>query len=87
MLMIVMLTPPDISFPFVKDIYPVMLFASVVGMLLFSIVIWEEKQKRNTKPSDEELKINEIEDELKGNKEKIEKLEKEIEDLKKEKIN
>ena len=64
-----------------------MLFASVVGMLLFSIVIWEEKQKRNTKPSDEELKINEIEDELKGNKEKIEKLEKEIEDLKKEKIN
>ena len=87
MLMIVLLTPPDISFPFVKDIYPVMLFASVVGMLLFSIVIWEEKQKRNTKPSDEELKINEIEDELKGNKEKIEKLEKEIEDLKKEKIN
>ena len=94
MLMIVLLTPPDISFPFVKDIYPVMAFASVMGMLLFSIVIWEEKQKRNTAPNDEELQINEIEDELKGNSEKIkefeneiEDLKKEIEDLKKEKIN
>ena len=78
MLMIVILTPPDISFPFVKDIYPVMLFASVVGMILFSIVIREERQKINPELSDEELKINEMENE-------IESLKQEMKELKNEK--
>lgn len=85
MMMIVLLTPPDISFPFVKDIYPIMLFASVVGMFLFTIVVREERRKINPKLSDEELKIREIENELKENAEKIEKLENEIKELKKEK--
>ena len=86
MLMIVLLTPPDISFPFVKDIYPIMLFASVVGMLLFSIVIWEQNQKSDSELSDEELKIKEIEEKLKENDEKIKDLENEIKDLKNEKL-
>ncbi|WP_296845413.1 LytS/YhcK type 5TM receptor domain-containing protein [uncultured Methanobrevibacter sp.] len=77
MLMIVVLTPPDISFPFVKDIYPVMLFASVVGMIVFSIVVREERQKGNPEPSDEELKIREIESE-------IESLRQEMNEFKKE---
>ena len=77
MLMIVVLTPPDISFPFVKDIYPVMLFASVVGMIVFSIVVREERQKANPEPSDEELKIREMESE-------IESLRQEMNEFKKE---
>lgn len=83
MLMIVLLTPPDISFPFVKDIYPVMLFASVVGMLLFSVVIWEERQKSDEEISDELLKIKEIEAKLESNNEQIVELKSEIEELKK----
>ena len=85
MMMIVLLTPPDISFPFVKDIYPIMLFASVVGMLLFSIVVIEERQKIDPELTEEELKIQKIENELKENTEKIEALENEISKLKKEK--
>ena len=82
MLMIILLTPQDISFPFVKDIYPIMLFASVVGMLLFSIIIWEERQKSNDEISDEDSKIKEIEAELNSNNEQIEELKREIEELK-----
>ena len=61
-----------------------MCFASVVGMLLFTIVIRETKDKMNPKISDEEQKIKEFETELKEYDEKIEKLENEIKELKKE---
>ena len=39
--------PPDISFPFIKDIYPIMLFASFAGMILFSIVIKELREQQD----------------------------------------
>lgn len=80
MLMIVVLTPPDISFPFVRDIYPVMLFASVVGMIVFSIVVREERQKANPEPSDEELKIREMESEIESLRQEMNEFKKEMAD-------
>jgi two-component system LytT family sensor kinase len=85
MLLIILLTPPNISFPFIQNIYPIMLFASVTGMLLFSIVIRGIREKLDGKPSEEEQRISELENELKEYGEKIEKLENEIEELKKDK--
>lgn len=83
MLMIVIASPPEISFPYIRTIYPVMLFASVVGIILFAIVIREERQKGNTEVSYEELKIRELENQLEEYDEKIEDLRKEIRDMKK----
>lgn len=77
MLAIVIVTPPNISFQFVKDIYPIMLFASVVGMLLFSIVIRQVRQDIDPELSAEELKIKEIESELVELKNEIKELKKE----------
>ena len=59
MLTTLALTPPDISFPYISNIYPFMLFASVSGMILFSIMVREERQKTN---SFEEEGINELEE-------------------------
>jgi two-component system LytT family sensor kinase len=39
MLVVIMMTPPEISFPFITGIYPIMLFSSVIGVILFSIVV------------------------------------------------
>lgn len=83
MLMIVIMTPPNISFPFIHSVYPMMLFASVIGIILFSIVIKEERQKSDSSLSHEEKKILELENELEKTNEKVEKLENEIEELKK----
>lgn len=82
MLIVVVLIPSDISYPLIQNIYPIMLFASVVGMLLFSIVIKELKEHIN-QPSIEEEKIKELENKLEGYGEEIEKLKNEIKNLKK----
>ena len=87
MMLIIILTPQDISFPFVSSIYPVMLFGSVIGMLLFTIVIKEAKQNLNPSISEEEQKINEIKNELeKHYDEKIEEMKNELEKHYDEKI-
>ena len=78
MLIVVIATPQDISFPFIHDIYLLMVFASVIGMLLFSIVIKETRRNMNSELSYEEQKFNEFENEIKE-------LKKEIEELKNEK--
>ena len=83
MLIVVALTPSDISFPFIQHIYPLMLFASVAGMLLFSIVIKELREHINPQPSMEEEKIDALENKLKEYGEEIEDLKNEIKDLKK----
>ena len=83
MLLVVVMTPPNISFPFVEDIYPMMLFASVIGMLLFTLVVKERKKEINPQLSNEEQKINELENELERYDERIEKLKNEIVELKK----
>ena len=84
MLMIVIMTPPDISFPFVRNIYPIMLFASIIGMLLFSIVIQEARAKMTPEISYEEQKIREFEEEFKKQSDNNEQLKGEIEKLKDE---
>lgn len=78
MLLVVVLTPPDISFPYLYNIYPLMLFASVMGMILISITVRDEKEKLTSSSDDEEN-----EDELEGNDE-IEEMKAEIEELKNE---
>ena len=86
MMMVYMLTPPDISFPFILNIYPIMLFGSVTGMLLFSIVIIEKKEQLGSSLSYEEQKVEDMKNELKSYyDERIEELKMEIEDLLKEK--
>lgn len=86
MLLIVLMTPPDVSFPFISDIYPKMLFASVIGIILFSIVIKETKEIIDSPENEEENEINELKNELKEHDEKIEELKNEIRELKKEKM-
>ena len=83
MLMIVVLTPADISFPFVSDIYPLMLFASVTGMVLFLMIVREGKIKKK-EISYEELRFKEMENSLYELGEKVDELEEEIERLRKE---
>ena len=84
MLLILILTPPEISFPFIADIYPVMLFGSIIGIILFTIVIKETKAGMDEE-NGELLEIEDIGIKLKEYHEKIEELENEIEELKKEK--
>lgn len=85
MLMIVMISPPNISFPYVRHIYPIMLFGSVIGIILFTMIIREEKQSTKKPLSYEELKIKELENELEGYDARIEDLEAAIEEMRKEK--
>lgn len=85
MFLIVVLSPPSISFPFIKEIYPIMLFADVVGIALFKMIIKEQQQNTSKSLSYEEMKIIELENELEGYDERIEELETEIEKMKKEK--
>ena len=66
MLMIVILSPADISFPYIRNIYPIMLFASVIGIILFSIVVKEERDKEETIITYEEQKIKEFKEEYDG---------------------
>lgn len=80
MLVVVVMTPPNISFPFIASIYPVVLFASVVGSILFSMLIREERQKMGSRDLDEddwdEVRTQENEE--------VEKLKDEISQLKEE---
>lgn len=76
MLLFILMTPPDISFSYVHNIYPEMLFASVIGMTLFAVIV---RDKRKTDSTDS----SEIEKELEGNKE-IQELKNEIKKLKSE---
>jgi LytS/YehU family sensor histidine kinase len=82
MLLVVMLSPPDISFPYVQNIYPLMLFSSVVGIILFTMVVRSENEKMNTDDGEESV-VDEIEEGLKGSDE-VKELKDEIAWLKKE---
>jgi hypothetical protein len=83
MLLIVILTPNNISFHFVEDIYPLMLFASVMGMALFLMIVQEQTQPKK-EISYEEFRINEMENTLEEHLDRIEELEEEIDELKNE---
>ena len=72
MFLINILTNEQISIPIINTVYPPMLFASVIGILIFSILVEEQKE-------DDDESINSI---ITKQNEKIDKLEKEIEKLK-----
>ena len=80
MSLIVWLTPQNISIPYINDIYPLMLFGSVLGMILFIMIFKEVKYDKTV--SYEELRINELENTLDEYDDKIEKLQEDIEILK-----
>lgn len=86
MLIIVFLTPSNISIPYVSDIYPLMLFANVLGMILFVMILKEQKSGDKKPITYEELKIKEMENMLEEYDEKIEKLEQDIEKLKNKEV-
>lgn len=67
MLMVVILSPPSISFEFIRDVYPTMLFASVIGIILFSIVIRDEREKMDSQLDFEENMADESENEIESN--------------------
>ena len=81
MLLIVWMTPSNISVPYINDIYPLMLFGSVLGMILF-IMIFREVKSSNV-VSYEELRIRELENTLEEYDDEIEKLREDVELLKK----
>lgn len=79
MMLIVVLTPPSISIGYVNAIYPLMVFGSVFGMVLFLMIIKENKHDAH---SYEELRLNEFENTLDEYQNKIDQLEEDIEILK-----
>ena len=81
MLMVVFATPSDISFQYVRDIYPLMLFSSVIGVILFSIVVNDKLQDMESE--DVEDVVDELAEEV-GQSEEIQELRDEIGWLKKE---
>ena len=84
MLLIVILTPPYISIEYISDNYILTVFGSVIGMILFSMILNETKNKKFSGISYEELKINEMENILDEYNDRIEDLEEEIQELKKQ---
>ena len=80
MLLIILLTPPNISVPYVSGIYPLMLFASVLGIILFRMIIKEEKS--GTEITYEQLRIRELENTLEEYEDRFDKLEEDVEILK-----
>lgn len=80
MLFIVGLTPANISIPYINDIYPLMLFGEVLGMILFIMIFREVKS--DNKLSYEELKIMELENTLEEYEDRLDMLEEDIELLK-----
>lgn len=81
MMMIILITPSNSSFTFIKHIYSIMLFASVLGVILFSMAIKQERLKIEKPNNPEKQKINELETRLEGHNEKIEDLKNEIKRL------
>lgn len=80
MLLIIWLTPENISIPYVQTLYPLMLFGNVLGMILFLMIAREEKNKDIDY---EELRINELENTVEEYQDKVDRLEEDIELLKK----
>ena len=81
MLLVIVCTPPYISVDYVIKIYPLMLFSSILGMILFKMIVKEQKSGKTI--SYEELRIMELENTLDEYDEKISQLEEDVELLKK----
>lgn len=87
MLLVIMMTPPEISFPFITGIYPMMLFSSVIGVILFSIVVQDRMAEGD---SQYDGIVEQLEDEIDQSgeiqvlKDEIDWLKSEIRNLKKD---
>lgn len=75
MLMIILMTPPSSGVPLVLEIYIPMLYAGLMGLLLFKIIIAEIKMNADEKSFDAESEIKEIKASLKEHEKKIKHLE------------
>ena len=82
MLLIVILTPSYISIRYISHNYILTVFGSVIGMILFSMILNETKNKNFSGISYAELKINEMENILDEYNDRIENIEEEIQELK-----
>ena len=80
MLLTVVATPQNISIPYILDIYPLMLVSCVLGVVVFLLIISE--QKKGSPISDDDFRINELELALEDYENRVDKLEEEIEILK-----
>lgn len=75
MLFILLYVPSSMDVQLVNSIYPPMLFGSVVGIVLFKLVIKDNEEKsKNKKDIHEE--VDELKESLKEHEEKIDRLEK-----------
>lgn len=84
MVLVVMMTPPEISFNYIKSVYTIMLLGSLSGMFLFIISFKESKNANNPEITYEKQKIRELEKEFERHEAENENLRNEIESLKKE---
>lgn len=80
MLLIILFTPENISIPYINDIYLLTAFSSVLGMVLFKMIVKEEKTGESI--SYEELRINELENTLEEYEDRMDNLEEDIRFLK-----
>ncbi|WP_405305454.1 LytS/YhcK type 5TM receptor domain-containing protein [Methanobrevibacter sp.] len=81
MALIIWLTPPNISIVYINDIYPLMLFGGVMGMILCVMIFREVKSDNEF--SYEKLEIKELENTLESYQDELEKLQEDVELLKK----
>ena len=81
MLLIILLTPEKISIPYIHNIYILMAFGGVFGMILFKIIVKEIKDEPEIDYDD--LRIKELENTIDEYSDKIDQLEEDIEILKK----
>jgi two-component system LytT family sensor kinase len=74
MFLIILLVPFDTAIPLVCSLYPPMLFGSVIGIVLFKLVIKDSEEKSKVK-RDLESEVDELKLSLKEHEEKISNLE------------
>ena len=73
--MIILMKPASSGVPMVHDIYLPMVFAGLMGIMLFEMIIAEIKMDTDREPFDAESEIKELKASLKEHEEKIKHLE------------
>lgn len=78
MLLIALMIPDSIAFPRIMEIYAPMTFVSVIGIILFKMVITETREKGSDDPVDMREELESLKATLKESEEKINALEEEL---------
>ncbi len=79
MLTIILMTQASYGFPMVLDIYPPMVFAGLIGIMIFKMITTEIKMDADEETFDAESEIKELKTSLKEHEEEIKRLKEEIE--------